>query len=327
MNQEDKKTLPQRVAERVKARGIRLRKRSKGGQEIWELGPEEQRFRVLAVEPERAAQAPVGADQAETIRVAEFVPPGIAKHWMAQGLAFADACGNAHIEAPGIVIQVLGNRPEEKAERAPLDEGIREWRGAALRVVFHLLVQPTIIEASIRDLASRLGVSKGTVVGVLADLELTGHVARTPAGKRRMHADPKLEERWRFEYVRRLRPKLLLGRFASAKMDWYRAFDPAKFGAVWGGESAAEALGLDLRAGIRTLYARNPLTEIARALRLKADPEGTIEIRETFWDSDMTWRPPGVTPDLLTVADLEATRDPRCIDAAEELLARHRGPQ
>lgn len=325
MNGQAREELLDQVREQLRAKGIQLRTRSKRGERYWELGPSGDRFRVLLCDPMRVDSDGVPSTPGATIRVAAFINPSTARHWIAQGQAFADACGNANIEASGILVQVTARRPKGEARRMPIAQAPREWRGAALKVVFHLLVSPPLVQASIRDLAKRVGVSNGTVVGVLEDLKAEGHLTQTPSGKRHLLPSRQLEERWRYEYARRLRPKLLLGRYVSADPNWYRRFIPADHGAVWGGESAAEALGLDLRPGVRTVYTHEPLLGLAKALRLTPDASGTVEIRRWFWDSDLPLDAEGVPPHLLTIADLEATGDPRCIDAANELNTRSRG--
>ena len=254
--------------------------------------------------------------------VANHITDRTARRLITEGRLFADAVGNAHLNLPGLFVQVLGNRPAVLERETEGPRPIRGWRRPALRVLFHLLCDPALARRPIRELAALGGTAPGTVVRLFGDLEQTHQLMRFNRRERRFQPDRDLEDRWIAEYGRKLRPTLLAGRFTATDPDWYRTFDPTEYNARWGAEAAAELLGADLRPALRTLYTAGPLTPLLRAARLRADPLGTVEVRHTFYVPELPTQRPDTTPTLLVIADLLATRDGRCHDAALELRKR-----
>ena len=287
---------------------------------IWVLG--EVRAQVLVVPwPPGSGNARDEADRLDLpcLWITDHVSLRDGERWAALGVNFADAQGNVHLDLPGLLIRMLGRRRSSTPTSSPRDQRGREWRGPALRIMFHLLCDPTLARSPIRDLARLGGVAPGTVVRLFDDLEELGCLRRMPGRARRFKFTDELRDRWIAEYTRKLRPTLLLGRFEAERPDWHVDFSPSAFGALWGAEPAAARLGADLRPGIWTLYASGELAKLLRAGGLSRDPRGTVEVRTRFWAEELQAGEAELVPRLLVVADLIATRDPRCLDAASEL--------
>lgn len=87
----------------------------------------------------------------------------------------------------------------------------------------------------------------------------------------------------------------------------------------WGGETAAELFGGDLRASRAVLYAHSVPTKWAARLRWESTPpaEADIEVRRRFW-TNLGGRH-STCPSILVYADLLAAADPRLREAAEQL--------
>ncbi len=293
------------------------------GGAVWLLGDQEQEVLVIPQGPKGATEAVGGfAANLPKLWIAEHIPKSTALRWIDEGRGFADAVGNANIELPGLVIRVLGNQPQVQARVVAEEHAGREWRGAALRVVFHLLCKPELARHTIRDLAKITGVAAGTIVNVLEDLEQSGHLVRLGARKRRFIPDPELHDRWIGEHGRKLRPTLLIGRFTAEDPLWHRDFDPVAHGARWGAEPAAVALGADLRPAIWTLYMPALHATALKVARLRADPAGQVEVRRVFWAEELPTPRRDTVPPLLIAADLLATRDGRCHAAATDIRNR-----
>lgn len=318
MGQGDQKELIDRVRAALEEVGVKVRRGPERRVTVWELGPEGARFVVS----EKGGSKVLGVPgDLPTIRVKSHWTKDWVNHFIETEQAFADASGNAWINAPGLFVHRTGQRPEAPDSLTlARAAGGREWRGAALRVVFHLLCDPKLADHSVRNLASFVGVSNTTVDAVLRDLRENGQLIELPSGGRRLTRDLALTNRWTEDYARKLRPTKLRGTYTTANENWHRDFDPVAVGAVWGGESAAEVMGADLRPGIRTLYVEGDMSQLAKAVQLRADPNGAIEVRQVFWNKKLPAPYPDLTPLMLTVADLTATREPRCISAAAELL-------
>jgi len=57
--------------------------------------------------------------------------------------------------------------------------------------------------------------------------------------------------------------------------------------------------------------------------RLRADPDGEVEILDTFWNFPAETRQPDIVPPLLVYADLLATLDPRNLEIAKRIREEH----
>jgi hypothetical protein len=305
--------------------------RQAGGFEVWKLGEAQD---VLVVPHGRRGLA-MGH---ETVRpelprlvVDEHIAPRDAERWIATGRPFADAAGNAFLDLPGLTVRVLGRRPiragragrtarPDREDDRYRERENRDWRGPTLRCLFHLLCKPELIERPIRELATLGKVAPGTVTRLFDELEAMQCLVRPTDATRRLFVTDELRDRWIGDFVRRMRPRLLIGRFAPTDPNWHHDFDPVAHGAVWGAESAAATLGADLRPGIQTLYITGAPMPILKRAGLRADRNGTVELRQRFWTTEIDEPPAVLAPKLLIAADLIGTRDPRCLDAARWLL-------
>ena len=246
--------------------------------------------------------------------MADYVTPQLAEQLKANKIAFADAAGNAYIEQPTWLIWVKGEKPTEGAYAA--EQKGRAFQASGLRVLFALLCNPKLINENYRAIAKAAGVAHGTVGWVMAELPGLGFVADI-AGKRRLLQPERLLQQWVEAYARKLRPKLLLGRYQADGKEWQATIDPLKYEAVWGGETAAAKMTNMLRPEITTLYVRERDPALMHAARLKPNPTGNVELVTRFWEFEND--KPELAPVILVYADLLATGDARCIEVAREL--------
>lgn len=205
--------------------------------------------------------------------MADYVTPQLAEQLKANKIAFADAAGNAYIERPNWLIWVKGEKPTEGAY-APEQKG-RAFQASGLRVLFALLCKPKLINENYRAIAKEAGVAHGTVGWVMAELPGLGFVAEI-AGKRRLLQPERLLQQWVEAYARKLRPKLLLGRYQADGNEWQTTLDPLKYEAVWGGETAAAKMTNMLRPEITTFYVRKREPALLHAARLRPNRLATL---------------------------------------------------
>lgn len=232
-------------------------------------------------------------------------------------LQFMDAAGNAFVDRPGIFVFAKGERLTDA--RVPDGKGGTATR---LRTVFALLCQPALVDAPYRVIAEAAGVALGTVGWVFYDLNIRGFIA----GGKRAHARRLLEHKrlldeWVTNYAIKLRPKLNPQRFRAPDADWWRNTKLDELRAYWGGEVAADRLTNYLKPAKFTIYAdpatrQETVAKLATTHRFRADPDGNIEILDTFWHFPAETKHPDVVPPILAYADLLATLDPRNIEAA-----------
>ena len=134
---------------------------------------------------------------------------------------------------------------------------------------------------------------------------------------RRLLQPERLLQQWVEAYARTLRPKLVLGRYKTETLDWWKTVDPQKYGLKLGGEAAAARLTRHLRPGTLTFFGPKAEPRFLLDQHLKTDPAGEVEILRRFWQFDN--RAPALTPTLLVYADLLAIGDARCLETAKLL--------
>ncbi len=238
-------------------------------------------------------------------------------------LQFIDVEGNAFLHGPGLYVWVKGPRTQTKEQNAIANmETPRGGTATALRVIFALLCQPALINAPYREINRIAGVALGNVGWIFYDLNNRGYVTGgKKKGDRRMLEQKRLIDEWVINYPIKLRPKLNPKRFHAPDLNWWHTVDIANYDAQWGGEVAADKLTGHLKPNAATIYmrpdnARQNLTKLVTENRLRADPNGEIEVLETFWDFPAQEATPGIVPPLLVYADLLATMDTRNFEVA-----------
>jgi hypothetical protein len=256
------------------------------------------------------------------ILLTPYLTPDLAQKCQELGIPFLDAAGNAFLDAEGLFVLVTGRKPEKPLLRS--GQRLAAFGRTGLRVVFTLLAAPVLMEATYRDIAKAAGVALGTVGRILADLQEHRFITVDREGKRRWIDRPRAIEAWNLNYPLRLREKLNLRRFRAKDEDWWQGATPETFGGCWGGEVAAAKLLGDLVPKTVTLYLPGERTGFLAANRLRADPQGPIEVLDAFWafppDPQL---PAAMAPPLLVYADLQRIGDPRTFEQARMIHDRY----
>jgi hypothetical protein len=257
--------------------------------------------------------------------VAPYITREVAERCRQLRLPFIDTAGNAYLEAPGLLVYVVGQaRPVE------LRRSYRALNPAGLKLTFALLCRPHLLDRNYRKIATDAGVGLGTVSSDMRDLETRGFFNLETHPKVRTLLEPeRMLEEWVTHYPVTLRPKLILGRFQAEPEGLQRA-DIRKQSAFWGSEPAAERLTRYLKPAHFTIYGRQEhLAKLIAAGRMRAAENGNVEILEKFWKFDVDGVEkdfPDVVPPILVYADLLATHDSRNAEAArilyEEIIAK-----
>ena len=281
--------------------------------------------RAVALAAVKHRLEPYGA---KGVLVAPYLTAELAQHCRERlDLQFIDTAGNAYLRTPGLYVFVQGERPHRPT--AQTMTGAR-GRGTAttLRATFVLLCRPDLLNAPYREIAEAAGIGLGTVGGAFLDLERRGYLTTDPQRRNRHLLDPtRLLDEWVTTFPIRLRPKLDPRRFQAPGPGWW---DTARLpeGARWGGEVAAAKLTDYLKPAAATIYlkparARDTLDRLVQEHRLRADPQGTVEILEAFWKLPVADTAPDLVPPLLVYADLMATLDPRNLEVAKQIRAQY----
>lgn len=254
--------------------------------------------------------------------IVPYVTREIAAKCRSLGIQFIDTAGNAYINVPGLLINMVG-KPRPLETRDILER--KAITPAGMRVIFALLTRPKLVSANYREIARASGVSLGMVVGVIANLENRGFLSKnnTNENERRIIDTHRLIDEWVSFYPSVLRPKLHVRRFSAKMLDWWQnvQFDPEK--AVWGGEAAASKLTRNFNPAIITLYVSQTPEDIIINNHLQLDINGNIEILEMFWKNGIeintNYEGRGTAHPLLVYADLMATADSRDREIAKQI--------
>ena len=251
--------------------------------------------------------------------VAPYITREIAERCRELRLPFIDAAGNAYLEAPGMLIYVVGMaRPVELRH-----DKFRALNPAGLKLTFALLCRPELLDQNYRRIADDAGIALGTVSSDMKDLETRGFFNLETHPHDRKLLDPqRMLEEWVTHYPVTLRPKLNLGRF-RADPERLLETDLAKQNAYWGGEPAAAKLTSYLKPLQFTIYTREPIAKLVAAGRMRAEANGNVEILEKFWKFDEEG---DVVPPVLAYADLLATHDGRNAEAARMIYEKRIAP-
>lgn len=259
------------------------------------------------------------------ILFAPYITPTIAKQCRQLDMAFLDIAGNAYLRQPGLHIYIAGERPEGLTTTTLGTRG--GGTATALRIVFALLCAPTLLNAPYRDIVQAANVALGAIGWVFFDLEGRGYVAGRQKTHNRRFLEPiRLFEEWVTNYPIKLRPKLNPRRFRAEDPEWWKQADLTGLRAYWGGEIAAHRLTKYLKPATCTLYIEpdrgdpeptRGLAKLVAANRLRADPQGTIEILDAFWHLPPNPNYTDIVPPILAYADLTATLDPRNLEVAK----------
>ena len=245
--------------------------------------------------------------------VADYVTPQLADTLRDHGIAFIDAAGNAYIDHPPILVWVKGERPIARATLQPIG---RAFQASGLQVIFALLCNPEEVDHPYREIAELAGVAHGTVGWVMAELPKLGFVGEFNK-KRRLLQPERLLQQWVEAYARTLRPKLLLGRYKTETLDWWKTVEPNKYDLKMGGEGAAAHLTNHLRPGTLTFFGPRAEPRFLLDQHLKTNQNGEVEIFRRFWQFENP--EPALAPTLLVYADLLAIGDARCLETAKLL--------
>jgi hypothetical protein len=255
------------------------------------------------------------------VLITDYVSPALADRLREQEVFFLDAAGNAFLSHSGLYVWVTGRRNPIADQQTK--ERVRAFQPSGLKLIFALLSQPELVEADYRTLAKITDTALGTVHLVLRDLVAENYVHRIGRTRRILLRPKELLDTWVQPFVRDLRPRLLLGRFATSNTDWWQQVDICKYDSLWGGEPAGATLTGFLKPGTLTIYADKLPATLLVHQRLTRDEKGRVEILKKFWSFSESNAAEGLVPPILAYADLLAIGDARTLETAERLFEEH----
>ena len=251
-----------------------------------------------------------GKQLPKTVLVADYLTPEQAEKLRQNNISFFDAAGNVYFNEPGLFVLVTGKKAKSEKEKP-----LRLFRPVSLKVLFLILGYPEYLNKDYRTIADQAGVSLGAVSETFKDLRSNRYLLLPGKNERRLTRTAELLKKWVEAYITKTRIDLRVGRFRTDKFQgkWWETVKITDYGAVWGGEIAAEKLTRHLQPENVTVYADSPIPQFQARFGLRRDENGNIEIIEKFWQMPETGET--VHP-LIVYADLVATGDERNLETA-----------
>jgi hypothetical protein len=266
-----------------------------------------------------SVSAPAGA---RPTLVTHYLSPNMIRACRDIGVDALDLAGNASLMEGEIVVIVSG-RPRAAHSESPR---ARTWTRATLRVALALLTQPSLLNASYREIAQRAEVAHGTVQNAIrALIEHRDLIERADGGGLQFADAARFIDEWTTLYPRQLRESLVLGRYRAESNDWWRDAPALPDRCRFGGEPAAALLTNYLKPATVTAYCADAIPrEWIMQARLRPDTAGNVEfLRAPIRLTPAESVPPNVAPPMLVYADLIASGDSRNIETARMIRERY----
>jgi hypothetical protein len=283
-----------------------------------QIGPRQLRFLAEAksrFQPDTVGRLRTINQQAAepVILVVPYVSDRQGEQLREYNIQYLDTAGNAYLNQADGSFLILAQGGREPLAEQPMQH--RAFQPAGVQLLYHLLSEPALLQASYRAMAGRAQVALGSVSILLRGLQQL-ELLRDETGKRRWTDPAQVLRRWVDAYGEVVRPKLAAQRYrwldaGVARRGWQDLVLGPDM--AWGGEPAAHLL-LDgyLLPEYFTLYSTAARGEVMRHLRLVPDAAGKVEVVRPMATTLKPARPqPLAVPPLLAYADLLLTADPR----------------
>lgn len=250
--------------------------------------------------------------------VAHTIFPKLQEQLKEHQINYLDLQGNAFLKNNNLFIYIQNQKKKVHKE----ETGNRAFTKTGLKVLFHLLINPELINENQRTIKEETGVALGNIPKVLDGLKQTGHLLTKNKNELLLINKKDLIDRWVEGYETRLKPNLKKRTFeTNVPLQEIQLNEKI---AVWGGGHGADILTHYLRPEKYLLYTNEDQANLIRNYKLKPKTSGNVEVREMFWNTayNETTAPP-----LLIYADLMIEGGKRNMETAKKIYYEYIEPQ
>lgn len=255
------------------------------------------------------------------IIIADRIFPKIKNELRIKKIAYLEANGNVFLRNNRFFLWLETQKPIQ-TER---EKGNRAFTKTGLKVVYHFLLDPHMINLPYREIANITQVGLGNVNNIFTGLKETGFLLKLNKNQFLLNNKKELLEKWIQTYKEVLQPTLKLGQYKFANEDnfihWKNIQLKEGF-TRWGGEPAGDLLTNHLRPGELTLYTTENRNDILKNYRLIPDTQGDVIVYRKFWNEKYDDNRNAV-PAILVYADLMNTGNSRCREVAQIIWDKH----
>jgi hypothetical protein len=259
------------------------------------------------------------------ILFAPHIPRPLGRHLAEHDANYMDLAGNCRL--------VLGHRYVAHVEGRTRERAAEERRGLRVpgyQVLFAILAEPDLLNATVRRLADAAGTGKTAAAETLRRLQdenLVGEVK----GRRFILETKVLLERWIAGYATHVRPRLLIGTYRTADRDPEALerhveevlADELTWG--FGGGAAAARLARFYRGERTVVHLEKAPLDLQKRLRAQRADDGPLVLLRAPGQIAFAGVKPRTVHPLLIYTELLVTDDPRAREAANEVWERHLG--
>lgn len=259
--------------------------------------------------------------------VAPYVNDNLAELCREKKINFIDLAGNAYLCHLPLFIDIRGQKPlpEHQTQLTRQLTG-KAFQPKGMKLVMMLLLKPELVTQPMRVMAEDAEIALGTVKQVLDDLKQLSFILDKGKGRTTLAEPDLMLTRWLDAYPHNLAAKLNQALYVADDLTVIRKADLAQYGALWGGEVAADAYTHYLQPKTHLIYADQHTQKILlktfrlRRLRAGESEEYTIKMVEPPVAIEKLKGPkPGMTTPLLVYAELLYSNDPRNLETAKRL--------
>jgi hypothetical protein len=259
------------------------------------------------------------------ILFAPHIPRPLGRHLAEHDANYMDLAGNCRL--------VLGHRYVAHVEGRARERAAEERRGLRVpgyQVLFAILAEPELLNATVRRLADAAGTGKTAAAETLRRLQdenLIGEVK----GRRFILEAKVLLERWIAGYATHVRPRLLIGTYRTADRDSEALerhvedvlADKLNWG--FGGGAAAARLSRFYRGERTVVHLEKAPLDLQKRLQAQRADDGPLVLLRAPGQIAFAGVKPRTVHPLLIYTELLVTNDPRAREGANEVWDRHLG--
>jgi hypothetical protein len=263
----------------------------------------------------------------DCLLIAPYINENLAQLCRAEAINFIDLAGNMYLYRPPMFINIQGHKPapEHKALVARQQTG-KAFQPKGMKLVMMLLLDAELVNQPMRVIAEQAEVALGTVKQVLDDLKHLSFIIEKGQKGKVLAEQDLLLTRWLDAYPRNMEAKLEQSLYTTDNIETLKQAKLEQYGALWGGEVAAEAYTHYLKPSTYLIYAdsntQTTLLKTFRLRRLRSDEnaENAIRLVVPPVSIDKLKGPrTGLVAPLLVYAELLNSNDSRNLETAKRL--------
>jgi len=258
------------------------------------------------------------------ILFSEYITAEMANYLDSEGINFIDLAGNCRfVLGNEIYVFRTGNTPVKTAEPP---RGISRQ---ALSIIFALLVDPKIVNLSVREIAFKAGVSKSTVANWLYSFENEGIIGKTKQGFGIIEKEA-LWKRWFEGYPTVVLPEIFIGTYMTPYDDPLERDKRItsilnKYDREWamGGLTASWKFVKHYKGENSTFHISKVSHEFLREIKAIPSKDGHLTLLEPMGLIAMRSELPHVAHPLLVYTQLITSGDNRAMESAQLIFEKY----